>query len=601
MILLPSECGAQHRFGSFLRSATALRAFLLKQSLVCAAVLTICMPENASSSDVSPHFSRDILPILSDHCFACHGPDTGARKGGLRLDTREGAVATAKSGRHAVVPHQSHNSELIRRIQTTDPDDQMPPAKSNKTLAPEQIRKLVSWIDSGAGWGRHWAYEPLQPPTFSSKTASQTSREIVHPIDHFILARLNSEGLPPSREANRETLIRRVTLDLTGLPPSPSEIDAFLADSRPDAWERLVDRLLASPRYGERMAWEWLEAARYADSNGYQGDAERTMWPWRDWVVDALNRNLPFDTFTLWQLAGDLLPAPTDEQRLATGFVRNHMINGEGGRIPEENRVDYLFDQTETVGTVWLGATLNCTRCHNHKFDPLTQQEYFGLLAYFNRTAVDGSGGDPQSRPHLEWPTPEQTAQRRAAEERLAEVIQSNEERELAKLPRPEGKSSDESEAARDLPKEIREIHKVPVAARDSARLEKLAAHWKPSDAAFAENVALQRKLLTERDAAVRAIPRVMVMQDVSSPRDTFILNRGLYTQPTGKISPSIPAALSPFRVANDAPPNRLTLARCGVNQHSADRRLAGFRRRARQPEGALHHLKVEICGHAAP
>jgi len=557
------ECGARRRFGSS-RTAPALRAFVpfLPPSLLWSVILIISIRGVAASTDASPHFSRDILPILSDHCFACHGPDTGARKGGLRLDTREGAVAPAKSGRHAVVPHQSHESELIRRIQTTDPNDRMPPDKSNKPLTPDQIRRLVSWIDSGAGWGRHWAYDPIQAPRIASESTSPSSYDVVHPIDFFILSGLKTKGLRPSPEASRETLIRRVTLDLTGLPPSPSEIDAFLADSRPDAWERLVDRLLASPRYGERMAWEWLDAARYADSNGYQGDAERTMWPWRDWVVEALNRNLPFDTFTLWQLAGDLFPTPTDEQRLATGFLRNHMINGEGGRIPEENRIDYLFDQTETVGTVWLGATLNCTRCHNHKFDPLTQREYFGLLAFFNRTAVDGSGGDPQSRPHLEWPTPEQTAQRRAAEERLAEIVRINEQREQTKWPRPEGKTSDVSDAAQDLPQEIRDILKLPVANRDSARLEKLAAHCKTSDSAFAEGVALQRKLLAERDAAVRAIPRVMIMQDVASPRDTFVLNRGLYTQPAEKVSPSLPAAISPYPLAGDAPPNRLTLAR---------------------------------------
>src|SRR5207248_789450 len=209
-----------------------------------------------------------------------------------------------------------------------------------------------------------------------------------------------------------ETLIRRVTLDLTGLPPTPEEVDAFLKDTSPDAYEKVVDRLLASPRYGERMAWDWLDAARYADSNGYQGDGERTMWPWRDWVVRAFNDNLPFDRFTVWQLAGDLLPNATREQVLATAFNRNHMINGEGGRIPEENRIEYLVDQADTVSTIWLGATLGCARCHDHKYDPFTMRDYYGLLAYFNQTPVTGAGGSGRTAPVLDYATPEQDQRR---------------------------------------------------------------------------------------------------------------------------------------------------------------------------------------------
>jgi len=516
----------------------------------------------------APSFSRDILPILSDHCFACHGPDEHARKGGLRLDTREGALAPGDSGAGAVVPGNSGSSEVIRRIHTTDADDQMPPAKVNKPLSTEQISLLTGWIDAGAVWGRHWAYEPPLRPTIPRiafvTTASDPadSKAAAHVIDAFIDQRLHREGFSPAPEASAETLVRRVTLDLTGLPPTPTEMDAYLADSLPGAWERLVDRLLASPRYGERMAWEWLEASRYADSNGYQGDSDRTMWPWRDWVVDALNRNLPFDTFSLWQIAGDLLPDATFEQRLATGFVRNHMINGEGGRIPEENRIDYLFDQTETVGTLWLGATLNCTRCHNHKFDPLTQRDYFGLLAYFNRTAVDGSGGDPQSRPTLEVPTPEQTSRRMVAEAQLERVIAVTDVFEAQKFSRESAKPPSDSSAARDLPKEILDLLKSTPKARDPGRLEKLAAHWKPTDPAYAEVLESQRQALADRDAAVRAIPRVMIMEDVAAPRDTFVLSRGLYTQPGAKVTATLPAALSPVPMPPDAPTNRLTLAR---------------------------------------
>jgi hypothetical protein len=231
---------------------------------------------------------------------------------------------------------------------------------------------------------------------------------------------------------------------------SPSGFPAFQIRPAKSAYDRLVDRLLASPRFGERMAWDWLEAARYADSNGYQGDSERTMWPWRDWVVDAFNRNLPFDQFTVWQLAGDRLPSATHEQRLATGFLRNHMINGEGGRIPEENRIDYLFDQTETVATVWLGATFNCTRCHDHKYDPYTQRDYYGLLAFFNQTIVDGSGGNPQSPPNLAVPKPEQTQRLNEIEAKLASVIRATEQFEAVKFAREDGKPIEAAPAAKE-------------------------------------------------------------------------------------------------------------------------------------------------------
>ncbi len=517
----------------------------------------------AATAVGSPDFSREILPILSDHCFACHGPDEKARKGGLRLDTREGALAPGDGGKPAVIPHSSGSSELLLRISTADADDRMPPEKANKPLSAEQIALLTRWIDGGAPWGLHWAYSPpVRPEVPSPGSKDAASAPAGHPIDAFILRRLEREALDPTPPAPPETLVRRVTLDLTGIPPTPEEIDAYLADSLPGAWERLVDRLLASPRYGERMAWEWLEAARYADSNGYQGDSDRTMWPWRDWVVDALNRNMPFDTFSVWQIAGDLLPEATFEQRLATGFVRNHTINGEGGRIPEENRIEYLFDQTETVGTVWLGATLNCTRCHNHKFDPLTQRDYFGLLAYFNRTAVDGSGGDPQSRPHLEVPSPEQTTKRIAARAALDAAIRRTEEFEAEKFPREAGKPASSSAAAGDLAKEILDHLGLAPNARDAGRLEKLAAHWKEVDPAYARILDEHRAARSDHDAIVRSIPRVMIMEDIPDPRDTFMLQRGIYTQPGEKIVAALPPALTSFQLPPDSPPNRLTLAR---------------------------------------
>ncbi len=516
----------------------------------------------AGAAADTPVFSRDILPLLSDHCFSCHGPDEGTRKGGLRLDTHEGALGAGKSGSLAVSPGHSTKSELIRRITTLDPDDLMPPAKSKKPLSPAQIELLTRWVDSGAAWGRHWAYETPRRPALPTGPFLPEAAPTTHPIDLFIRARLAREKLEPSPEAPRETLIRRVTLDLTGLPPNPRETAEFLADAEDGAFKRVVERLLASPRYGERMAWEWLEAARYADSNGYQGDGERTMWPWRDWVVEAFNRNLPFDQFTLWQLAGDLLPEPTFEQRLATGFLRNHAINGEGGRIAEENRVDYLFDQTETLGTVWLGATLNCTRCHNHKFDPVTQRDYYGLLAYFNRTAIDGAGGDPQSKPNLEVPSPEQATARRDLDRRVAETATATADFELKKFPRPDGRPPTESTATNGLPAEILGHLALAPRQRDGGRLEKLAAHWKDSDPAYSATLSAQRKAQADRDAVVRAIPRVMVMEDIAQARETFIYSRGLYTQPGARTTAAVPPSLTPFDLDTNQPPNRLTLAR---------------------------------------
>ena len=361
---------------------------------LCLLTGSTLLPKLSSAEDI--RFSRDVLPVLSENCFFCHGPDEGQRQAELRLDDESGAAKVLSR-------EEPTKSSLLERILSNDPDVMMPPPDSNRQLTAEQKQTLKRWIESGAEWGRHWAFEPLKTPTIPG--VEPAKYQAVNPIDNFAQQLLMKRGLLPSPKANRHTLIRRLSLDLTGLPPKPEEVTAFVNDTRPDAWERLVDRLLASPRFGERMAWDWLDAARYADSNGYQGDRERTMWPWRDWVIDAFNQNLPFDQFSTWQLAGDLLPNPTFEQKLATGFCRNHMINGEGGRIPEENRVDYVMDMTETMGTVWLGLTLNCCRCHDHKYDPLTQNEYYQFFAYFNNTPVSGGGGDPQTAPNMSAPS----------------------------------------------------------------------------------------------------------------------------------------------------------------------------------------------------
>ncbi|MCA9065054.1 MAG: PSD1 domain-containing protein, partial [Planctomycetaceae bacterium] len=384
-------------------------------------VVTLPLIPGSSVQGDEIDFSRDVLPLLSENCFACHGPDEQHRAADLRLDRHEDALA-------AIVPGAPEDSELLRRILSDVPDEKMPPADSNRKLTPAQIEILRRWIQSGAKWEQHWSFDALEKPELPEPVFPEFPQH--NPIDLFVQQRLRAEQLTPSPEADRRTLIRRLTLDLTGLPPAPSDVDAFLQDPSPDAYERLVDRLLQSPAYGERMAWDWMDAARYADSNGYQGDNERTMWPWRDWVVDAFNRNLPFDQFTIWQLAGDLLPDATQEQRLATGFCRNHMINGEGGRIAEENRVDYVMDMTETMGTVWMGLTVNCCRCHDHKYDPLTQQNYYQLFAFFNQTPVDGGGGNPQTPPTLTVFSSTQEQRLAELQRQLAAGKQSLQERE---------------------------------------------------------------------------------------------------------------------------------------------------------------------------
>ncbi|MBI3858230.1 MAG: DUF1553 domain-containing protein, partial [Planctomycetes bacterium] len=306
--------------------------------------------------------------------------------------------------------------ELIRRLTATD-DDRMPPAKSKRKLSPAQIALVRRWIAEGAPWGTHWALVPPKPPP-APETKNRRWRR--NAIDDFVLVRLEREGLEPSPEADKATLLRRVTLDLTGLPPTPEEADAFAADAAPDAYERVVDRLLASPRYGERMAIRWLDAARYADTSGYQNDGPRDMWRWRDWVIDAFNSNMPFDRFSVEQLAGDLLPGATLDQRIATGFNRNHRGNSEGGIIPEEYQVEYVVDRVDTTATVWLGITLGCARCHDHKYDPFTQEEFYRLFAYFNTIPEQGravkAGNSP---PFIQAPTPEQFAERKRLDAEL--------------------------------------------------------------------------------------------------------------------------------------------------------------------------------------
>lgn len=465
----------------------------------------LLIPMGGRSAPTGPVvFSRDVLPILSDACFQCHGPDAKeGRKGDLRLDDE----TDAKRDRDGIrVIHAGHPdaSELVHRLLSQDPDEQMPPPDLGRPLSPDQIATLKRWIAEGAKWGKHWAFERIERPAVPEASPG------IHPIDALVQKGLDDAGLKPNPPADPATLVRRLSLDLTGLPPG-AVIDGPVP-SDPHEWSAFVDQLLASPHYGERMAWDWLDAARYADSNGYQGDNERTMWPWRDWVVEAYNENLPFDQFTIWQLAGDLLPSPTHEQILATGFNRNHMINGEGGRIAEENRVDYVMDMAETMGTVWLGLTLNCCRCHDHKFDPLTQADYYRFTAFFNQTPVTGAGGNAQTPPVLEI-----------------------------------------------APSEA-------IAARDAARKERNAAKALLDKAQETEKAALE-KSFKNAEASLKSledtIPKVMVMADQKELRKTFLLDRGLYNAPGAEVTAAVPAILLPAPETH----HRLDLARWLVSR----------------------------------
>ncbi len=376
-------------------------------SVLALTLASICLAYAASgdsgNSPMQPvDFNRDIRPILSDKCFACHGPDDGQRKARLRFDTKEGAFA--KQG--IIVPGDSDKSRLIERITAKDPAMRMPPPESELTLSDKQIELLRRWIDEGAKWETHWAYiAPTRPelPTVKDRAWPR------NPIDHFILARLEREGLKPQPEADRVTLLRRVTYDLTGLPPTPADVDSFVRDKSPDAYEKRVDQLLRSPHRGERMAMHWLDLARYADTHGYHIDSHRDMWPWRDWVIKAFNSNMPFDQFTIEQLAGDLLPNATIDQKIASGFNRNHMINFEGGAIADEYQVEYVVDRVETTSITWMAMTMGCARCHNHKYDPITQKEFYQFYAFFNNLPEKGlDGRTGNADPVLTLPRPEQ-------------------------------------------------------------------------------------------------------------------------------------------------------------------------------------------------
>ena len=387
---------------------------------------------SAASKPDRVDFDSEIRPIFSDKCYACHGPDSSKRMANLRLDIKDGGAFADRGGYRPIVPGDSSSSRLYQRIHSMKKAALMPPSYSGLALTPAQVETIRKWIDEGAPWQAHWSYIPPKRPETPNVS---NPRWVRNPIDSFVLAKLDAEGLKPSPEAGRAALIRRVSFDLTGLPPTLAEVDAFLADKSPDAYERVVDRLLHSPSYGERMTMQWLDLARYADTHGYHIDAAREMWHWRDWVIAAFNRNMPFDEFTVEQLAGDLLPNPTVSNRIASGFNRNHMINFEGGAIPEEYQNEYVVDRLETTAATWMGMTLGCARCHDHKYDPIKQKEFYQFYAFFNNISekgLDGQHGNAQ--PFLQLPSPGQSERLKTLDDSIAALDKDLDEKKLESL-----------------------------------------------------------------------------------------------------------------------------------------------------------------------
>jgi len=515
------------------------------------------LPTGGVAVDAKPDFNRDIRPILSDNCFQCHGPDEKTRKGELRLDDRAAAILAK-----AIVPGSPETSKALEHILSDDPDEVMPPPKTKKTVTPAETETLRRWIAEGAEYKGHWAFELIEaavPPSVKSTFA------VKNEIDCFLLAEWERRKIDPSPEADPATLIRRISLDLTGLLPSPERVAAFLTEYHADpdkAIETLADELLASPHYGERWGRHWLDQARYADSNGYSIDGERTQWPYRDWVIRAFNDDMPFDRFTIEQIAGDLLPHPTKSQLVATGFHRNTLINQEGGTDPEQFRNEEVVDRVNTTGAVWLGLTLSCAQCHSHKYDPISHREYFELFAFFNNgTDINSIGASvevSEGEMFLRNPDPQKRQALEESAATLARVLSTTavrqaawEKAELARLAN--AKTTPFLNALRSAPDQ-----------RTNEQKKLLAASFAKVDR---EKVTAEKSMSEARGAlGLGAAVNTMVMRDLPKPRETFIHLRGSFLDPdlkTGPLRPGVPAVLPPLPgAAADKPqPDRLDLA----------------------------------------
>ena len=503
------------------------------------AVTVACLAASppASSSATGPRtvdFSREVRPILSHYCFQCHGPDDKARKARLRLDEPTAATAELASGKRAIVPGKPEESEVLARLTGGEGVGTMPPRKLGKVLKPQEVETLRRWIAQGATYTKHWAYvAPARPPL----PAVSDPTWATNPIDRFILARLDREELRPTAAADRYTLLRRAALDLTGLPPTPEEADRFANDPRPDSYERAIDALLARPAYGERWAAVWLDLARYGDSVGYIHDPPRTIWRWRDWLVQALNDNAPYDRLTIEMLAGDLLPNPTREQLIATGFHRNTTCNTEGGANSEEYRFAAVVDRVNTTAQVWMGTTFGCAQCHNHKYDPFSQKEYYQLFAIFNNTADNNS-----EEPTTEVPRVGRETEFAALSGRLtrAKVLLAEESRRLDAL-LPEWEKSAERPKP---PANVAEVLALPPAKRSQPQAETLGAYHRSLSSEWSARNDEVNRLQTERDQVATT---TLVMKEVAA-RPAYVAVRGDFQNRGETVGPGLPAALHQLR-----------------------------------------------------
>ena len=500
-------------------------------------------------------YNFEVQPILSEYCYPCHGPDENTREANLRLDLDTSALAPREGGA-AIVNGAPLRSALMQRIFSQDPDVVMPPPAEKMTLSPKEKATLYRWIEDGAEWKPHWAYSSCE----KNKLPQIENSDWPHnAIDYFILAKLESLDLQPSYPARKETLLRRVTLDLTGLPPKLEDLANFMTDESTQAYEKVVDRLLASPHFGERWCWDWLDAARYSDTNGFQGDPERKMWPWRDWVINAINDDMPYDQFTVEQLGGDLLPNATNDQILATAFNRNHTYNGEGGRIAEETRVENVFDRTETVGTLWLGMTLNCCRCHDHKFDNISQKEYYQFFDFFNQTSEPGLGYNGRIPPVLDLSANLDKDEIREIEEFLEGKADEVFAFEKIKFPREEGQPASASTAAIGLNGDNSYALTFEPLERTGYLVGLLARRFKNEDPVYFDKLQNLRGALQKLDRATADNLQVMVMDHLKYPRQSYVLERGNYEKHGTAVSAGVPQVINTS--AKFAPGNRLELA----------------------------------------
>lgn len=489
-------------------------------------------------------FAREIQPILANHCWSCHGPDETSRQAELRLDIREQALAKS-----AIVPGDDSTSELVHRIESADEDSKMPPSSSKKPLIEKQRELLRRWIQQGATYSKHWAFEAPVRPT--PRMQAQGFGNDLSPIDQFVRDRLKREQIAFSPEADRGTLLRRVTLDLTGLPPTLDELNHFLSDSSGAAYEKVVDRLLASERYAERMAMSWLDLARYADTNGYNNDEDRTMWPWRDWVIKAFHQNMPYDQFVVEQLAGDLLPNPSRDQLIATAFLRNQGHNTEGGIIPEEYRIEYVADRVHTTATVFLGLSMQCARCHDHKYDPISQNEYYQFFAFFNNLDEKQASYNKfvAAEPFIRVPSAEQETMLKALDSEITAIQVRLKEREqqTSELLRKWTAEHSPQEFEEKFAKVADAIGIPPEKRTDEQRQQIFKHYLTQVDTEFPSLQSDEASKKKEHDALEVKIPAVMVLKEMENPRETFVLKRGQYDQPTMRVSAKFPSIFSPI------------------------------------------------------